>query len=53
MTMLEHRRSLLVAVFAAANGPLYGGARSELDAGREKQKVFKRRLSGRSYRVLS
>lgn len=53
MTMLEYRRSFLVAAFAVANGPLYGGTRSELDTGREKQKVFKRRLSGRGYRVLS
>ena len=37
----------------AANGALYGGTRSGLDADREKQRVFKRCLSGRGYRVLN
>ena len=37
----------------AANGALYGGTRSGLDADREKQKVFKRCLRGRGYRVLN
>jgi hypothetical protein len=37
----------------AAAGGLYGGTRSGLDADREKQKVFKRCLSGRGYRVLN
>lgn len=38
---------------SAANGALYGGARSGLDADRDKQLVFKRCLSGRGYRVLN
>lgn len=38
---------------AAANGALYGGARSGLDADRDKQRVFKRCLVGRGYRVLN
>lgn len=38
---------------AAATGALYGGTRSGLDADREKQKVFKRCLRGRGYRVLN
>ena len=37
----------------AAIGALYGGTRSGLDADREKQKVFKRCLRGRGYRVLN
>ena len=37
----------------AANGALYGGTRSGLDADRDKQRVFKRCLSGRGYRVLN
>lgn len=37
----------------AAVGALYGGTRSGLDADREKQRVFKRCLSGRGYRVLN
>jgi len=38
---------------SAANGALYGATRSGLDADREKQKVFKRCLRGRGYRVLN
>lgn len=38
---------------SAAYGALYGGTRSGLDADREQQKVFKRCLSGRGYRVLN
>jgi hypothetical protein len=37
----------------AANGALYGGTRSALDADRDKQRVFKRCLAGRGYRVLN
>ncbi len=37
----------------AATGAIYGGTRSGLDADREKQKVFKRCLRGRGYRVLN
>ena len=37
----------------AASGALYGGTRSGRDADREKQKVFKRCLRGRGYRVLN
>ena len=37
----------------AATGALYGGTRSGLDADREKQKVFKRCMRGRGYRVLN
>jgi len=37
----------------AATGALYGGTRSGLDADREKQRVFKRCLLGRGYRVLN
>lgn len=37
----------------AANGALYGGTRSALDADRAKQRVFKRCLAGRGYRVLN
>ena len=37
----------------AATGALYGGTRSGLDADRERQKVFKRCLRGRGYRVLN
>ncbi len=37
----------------AAHGALYGGTRSGLDADREKQKVFKRCMRGRGYRVLN
>ena len=37
----------------AASGALYGGTRSGLDADREKQRVFKRCLRGRGYRVLN
>lgn len=36
-----------------ASGALYGGTRSGLKADREKQKVFKRCLRGRGYRVLN
>ena len=38
---------------SAATGALYGGTRSGLDADRDKQKVFKRCLQGRGYRVLN
>lgn len=38
---------------AAANGALYGGTRSGLDADKDKQRVFKRCLAGRGYRVLN
>jgi hypothetical protein len=37
----------------AANGALIGGTHSGLDADRDKQKVFKRCLRGRGYRVLN
>jgi outer membrane lipoprotein SlyB len=37
----------------AANAALIGATRSGLDADREKQKVFKRCLRGRGYRVLN
>lgn len=37
----------------AAYGGLYGATRSGLDADREKQRVFKRCLRGRGYRVLN
>ncbi|MGB5624406.1 MAG: hypothetical protein WBM61_01635 [Woeseiaceae bacterium] len=37
----------------AASGALYGGTLSGLHADREKQKVFKRCLRGRGYRVLN
>jgi len=37
----------------AAYGALYGGTRSGLEADREKQRVFKRCLRGRGYRVLN
>lgn len=37
----------------AAYGGLYGGTRSGLDADRERQKVFKRCLQGRGYKVLN
>lgn len=37
----------------AANGALYGGTRSGLQADRTKQGVFKRCLRGRGYRVLN
>ena len=37
----------------AGYGAVYGGTRSGLDADREKQKVFKRCLRGRGYRVLN
>ncbi|HEY5641369.1 MAG TPA: hypothetical protein VIS31_00710 [Woeseiaceae bacterium] len=37
----------------AADGALYGGARSALDADRDRQQVFKRCLAGRGYRVLN
>ena len=37
----------------AAVGALYGGTRSGLDADRDKQRVFKRCLAGRGYRVLN
>ena len=37
----------------AAHGAIYGGTRSGLDADREKQKVFKRCMRGRGYRVLN
>jgi len=38
---------------AAANGALIGATRSGLDADRDKQRVFKRCLRGRGYRVLN
>jgi hypothetical protein len=38
---------------SAAYGGLYGGTRSGLAADRERQKVFKRCLRGRGYRVLN
>lgn len=38
---------------AAATGALYGGTRSGLMNDREKQKVVKRCLRGRGYRVLN
>jgi len=38
---------------SAANGALIGATQSGLDADREKQKVFKRCLRGRGYRVLN
>jgi hypothetical protein len=38
---------------SAAIGGLYGGTRSGLDADREQQKVFKRCMRGRGYRVLN
>ncbi len=37
----------------AANGALYGGTRSALGADRARQRVFKRCLAGRGYRVLN
>jgi len=37
----------------AAYGGLYGGTRSGLDADAERQRVFKRCLRGRGYRVLN
>ncbi len=37
----------------AAFGALYGGTRSGLNADEEKQRVFKRCLRGRGYRVLN
>lgn len=37
----------------AAYGAIAGGTRSGLDADREKQRVFKRCLRGRGYRVLN
>jgi hypothetical protein len=37
----------------AGYGALYGGTRSGLDADRAKQRVFKRCLAGRGYRVLN
>ena len=37
----------------AANGALIGATKSGLDADRDKQKVFKRCLRGRGYRVLN
>ena len=38
---------------AAGVGAIYGGARSGLDADREKQAVFKNCMRGRGYRVLN
>ena len=38
---------------SAANGALIGATRSGLDADKEKQRVFKRCLRGRGYRVLN
>ncbi len=38
---------------AAANGALFGATRSGLNADRDKQRVFKRCLRGRGYRVLN
>jgi len=37
----------------AGYGAIYGGTRSGLDADRQKQKVFKRCMAGRGYRVLN
>ena len=37
----------------AATGAVYGGTRSGLEADRDKQRVFKRCLRGRGYRVLN
>ncbi len=37
----------------AANGALWGGTISGLDADKDKQRVFKRCLAGRGYRVLN
>jgi len=37
----------------AANGALIGATRSGLDADKDKQRVFKRCLRGRGYRVLN
>ncbi len=37
----------------AGYGAIYGAARSTLDGDRDKQRVFKRCLSGRGYRVLN
>ena len=37
----------------AGYGAIYGGTRSGLDADREKQRVFKRCMRGRGYRVLN
>jgi len=37
----------------AGYGAIYGGTRSGLSADREKQKVFKRCMRGRGYRVLN
>ena len=37
----------------AGYGAIYGGTRSGLEADREQQRVFKRCLSGRGYRVLN
>jgi len=38
---------------SAANGALIGATRSGLDADQDKQRVFKRCLRGRGYRVLN
>lgn len=38
---------------AAGLGAIYGGARSGLDADRQKQQVFKNCMRGRGYRVLN
>ena len=38
---------------SAANGALIGATRSGLDADKDKQRVFKRCLRGRGYRVLN
>ena len=38
---------------SAANGALIGATRSGLDADEDKQRVFKRCLRGRGYRVLN
>jgi len=38
---------------SAALGALYGGTKSGLDADKDKQRVFKRCLAGRGYRVLN
>lgn len=37
----------------AGYGAIYGATRSGLDADRDKQRVFKRCLSGRGYKVLN
>lgn len=45
--------AIFMAGRGAATGALIGGTRSGLDADRAKQRVFKRCLRGRGYRVLN